>query len=83
MFELGMNEASDAMIAAKARELAAVMISKDEDFVHLVIRGSLPGLVWIRLGNCRNPTLLAAIDRLWPQVEARLAAGERLVALES
>jgi len=36
-------------------------------------------LVWVRLGNCRNPKLLAVFDALWPRIQERLDDGDRIV----
>jgi predicted nuclease of predicted toxin-antitoxin system len=42
----------DAIIAEKANQLEAVMVSKDADFVDLSDRGVLKvPLLWVRLGN--------------------------------
>ena len=57
-----------------------VLISKDDDFFHLSgqQRASVQ-LVWVRLGNCRNPKLLAVFDALCPRIQERLDDGDRIV----
>jgi predicted nuclease of predicted toxin-antitoxin system len=59
-----------------------IIISKDEDFFHLASqpRGQIR-LLWVRLGNCRTKALLAAMERLWPKIEACLKAGDSIVEL--
>jgi hypothetical protein len=37
--------------------------------------------VWVRFGNCRTKALVAAMERLWPKIEAGLKAGERVIEL--
>jgi predicted nuclease of predicted toxin-antitoxin system len=37
--------------------------------------------IWIRFGNCRTKALLAAIERLWPKIEAGIKAGDRIIEL--
>jgi predicted nuclease of predicted toxin-antitoxin system len=57
-----------------------VVISKDEDFVFLANRpGDRGKLIWVRLGNCRNPALIAAFNRVHDQIFDALASGQRIV----
>jgi len=45
--------------------------------VYLVGRpGSTVQLIWVRTGNCRTKTLLAAFDRSWLAIESCFAAGD-------
>ncbi len=80
--ELGMSAAPDSDIWAEASRDNAVVISRDEDFVARVRSGGAR-LVWIRIGNCTNPTLLAAIEENWPAIQDKLQGGERLVELRA
>ncbi len=80
--DIGMAEASDGEIWDYANRKNCVVISKDEDFLFLA--STRPGkaqLIWIRLGNCRTPTLIAAWDKVWPRVADALATGDRVVEL--
>src|SRR5579863_2353418 len=82
VIDLGLADASDAEIWRYASEAECVVISKDEDFFHLAGKTGLKArLVWVRLGNCRTSTLLAAVERLWPRIEQSLSAGERVIEL--
>lgn len=82
VLDLGLAQASDAVIWRYAGQRGMVMISKDEDFFHLaVVPGASAQLVWVRLGNCRTPPLLSAFERAWPRVRACLEAGDRVVEL--
>jgi predicted nuclease of predicted toxin-antitoxin system len=59
-----------------------VVISKDEDFLYLAnVSSAKARLVWVRFGNCRTKALLAAVERLWPKIEAGLKAGDRIIEL--
>ena len=56
------------------------MVSKDEDFARLtLVRPEPVAVVWLRMGNCRTPALLAAIERAWPDLGSQLDAGARLI----
>ncbi len=82
VLDIGMEEASDVEIWAYASENHSVVVSKDEDFLHLAhARPSDARLIWIRLGNCRKATLLAVFEQLWPRIETQLGAGERIIEL--
>jgi predicted nuclease of predicted toxin-antitoxin system len=57
-----------------------IIISKDEDFFHWSRRPKAGiTLIWVRLGNCRTASLLAAFDALWPRIEERLNAGDAVI----
>ena len=80
MLDVGLGEATDAEIWAYANQGDYVLLSKDEDFLHLANRRTANArLIWIRLGNCRKHDLFAAIERVWPRILSGLEAGERIV----
>ena len=65
-----------------AEAQARVIISKDEDFLHLASRSDAKiKVVWIRLGNCRTSALIAAFEKFWPTLQSCLDAGDRIVEL--
>ena len=82
VLDIGLLEASDGQIWDYALAHKAVIVTKDEDFA---IRASVspiaPSIVWIRIGNCPNATLLAWFERELPTVVAALDAGNRLVEI--
>jgi predicted nuclease of predicted toxin-antitoxin system len=82
VLDAGLDQASDAEICRYASTQERIIISKDEDFFYLASqpRGQIR-LLWVRLGNCRKQALLAAVERLWPRIEACLKAGDRIVEL--
>ena len=73
---------TDAAIAEKANELAAVIVSKDADFVDLHERGVLKvSLVRVRLGNVTSALICATFRQRIPTICAAIEAGERLVEI--
>lgn len=78
--ELGMLAAADTMIAARAEDTAAILISKDEDFLILRLPDRF-AFVWMRVGNATNRALEDWLSARWPVAEHMLATGERLVEM--
>ncbi len=81
--DVGYLGADDPAIFAAARAgAAAVVVTKDEDFVRLLEQhGPPPQVVWVTCGNVRNAALRAVVLPIWPRVAASLAAGEPLVEI--
>jgi predicted nuclease of predicted toxin-antitoxin system len=80
--ELGLREAEDPAIFARAREAGAVLVTKDADFVLLLqLHGPPPQVVWLTCGNTSNAALRAILSGAWPDVARLLAAGEPLVEI--
>ena len=82
VLDLDLGAATDVEIWAHASESDCVVISKDEDFLYMAnARSAKARFIWIRFGNCRTRALLAAVERLWPKIEAGLKAGDRVIEL--
>ncbi len=82
VLELGLAQSKDNPIWRLATEQNCVVITKDEDFAEWVRRGrSGPVVVWVRIGNASNPTLLAQFERGFPFVLTQLEGGARLVEM--
>lgn len=80
VLEIGLAQAEDGGIWRRAASDGAIIVSKDEDFAALVRRTRAgPSVIWVRTGNGTTRQLLEFLEHLWPDVEAKLAAGERLV----
>jgi predicted nuclease of predicted toxin-antitoxin system len=80
--DLGLLQAEDPEIFTKARQVEAVVITKDSDFVQILERrGPPPQVVWVTCGNRSNPALKDLIVRSWPHVKELLIAGEALVEI--
>ncbi|PWU10212.1 MAG: hypothetical protein C5B50_25925 [Verrucomicrobia bacterium] len=79
---LRMDEASDVEIWDYAAKGGWVVVSKDEDFLHLANRPADTGkLLWVRIGNCRKPTLLQAFDRELPRIVQAFDQGVHVVEI--
>ncbi len=80
VLELGLAQSKDPVLWEYAREFHAVIVTKDEDFADWVARGKTgASVVWLRIGNCTNTTLLIWFTARLPQIIDRLDRAERLV----
>lgn len=80
--DVGLRDAEDPLIFARAREASAVVLTKDRDFPELLERyGPPPQVVWVTCGNTSNAFLRALLASKWSQVAALLSAGEPLVEI--
>ena len=80
--ELGLERMSDREIWARARDIGACVVTKDEDFVFLQAADPAgPPIVWIRIGNATKRVLMERLPDLWPAIAAAIARGERIVEL--
>jgi predicted nuclease of predicted toxin-antitoxin system len=78
--DVGLRHAEDSPIWQKALSDNLVIITKDDDFQRrALLSQNAPVIVWLRVGNMRKKSLLARFENLLPQIEAAIAAGERLV----
>ena len=74
--------ADDRQIWADADTEGRIVVSKDDDFFILATRPTDTGrLLWLRVGNCRTPALLSALERSWPEIERAFQSGQRVVEL--
>ncbi len=80
--ELGLRDATDPEIFEAARVEAAVVMTKDRDFVHLLdLHGPPPHVIWMRMGNCSNAALQQILRRTLPQALGLLQSGEPWVEI--
>ncbi|AFU05586.1 DUF5615 family PIN-like protein [Nocardia brasiliensis] len=80
--DIDMLSASDHAVWDEALRRAAVIVTKDEDFI--VIGQSkpdtpAPAVVWLRIGNCSRKVLLDAFLGIFPTVVEMLEAGEKII----
>lgn len=74
--DLGLRDAEDQVIFDRARVSAAIVVTKDRDFIELVERhGPPPQVVWLTCGNTSNASLRELLRTTWPRVAALLQAG--------
>lgn len=79
---LALDEASDLEIWNYAATGNWIVVSKDEDFLHLANRlGDTGRLLWVRIGNCRTQTLLGAFDSELSAVVGAFDQGVRVVEI--
>ncbi len=77
---LQLAQSRDEIIWECAARDGAVIVSKDEDFAQMTLVRSEPvAVLWLRIGNCRTPALLAAMERAWPAIVQQLDTGAHLI----
>jgi len=80
--DLQLRDAEDLEIFQAARQIKAIIISKDSDFVELVLRmGTPPQLLWLTCGNVTNKRLQALFTELFPRAQELLSKGEAVVEI--
>lgn len=80
VLDLGLAQAKDSDLWRRASETDAVIVSKDEDFADLARQPQTgPCVLWLRTGNGTTRDVLRLLEPLWPAIELRLTAGERLI----
>jgi predicted nuclease of predicted toxin-antitoxin system len=82
VLEASLGDALDIDICRYAELQERIIISKDEDFFYFAKqREAKIRVIWVRLGNCRTPALLAAFERSWPSIESCLKTGDRIIEI--
>ncbi len=80
VIDIGLRDSEDDPIWDYAIEHQCIIITKDEDFPKFLARPRpTPVVVWLRVGNCRNPVLLTWFFPLLPDILERIALGDRLI----
>jgi len=80
--DMGLRDAKDAVIYQAARAAAAVVMTKDSDFVELLGRlGPPPQVLWVTCGNTSNTRLREILARVLPAALRLLEQGEPLVEI--
>jgi len=80
--ELGLRDAEDLAIFQHAKRTAAVVVTKDSDFVELVYRhGAPPQIVWVTCGNTTNASLTRIFAMTFASALQLLSAGETIVEI--
>ena len=78
--EIGLLSATDQEIWASALDSRSVLVTKDRDFAEwTVARDPAPQVLWVRIGNVRNASLMTRLETAWDQVQENLASGARVV----
>ena len=80
--DIGLRDATDNAIFDAAKIANAVLISKDSDFVELVMRyGTPPKLIWLTCGNVSNAALQTLFNAKLREAIQLLEGGEAIVEL--
>lgn len=75
-----MERAPDTAIWHFAKEHAAAIVTKDQDFAALhASRRERVIVIWVRIGNTTTPYLLEALSFAWPAVIAAIESHETLI----
>ena len=82
LVSLGLRDANDLDVFYAARTAGATIMSKDQDFVDLVLmHDTSPQIIWVTCGNTSNAFLRNLLQRVFPQILQLLESGEPLVEL--
>ena len=80
--DVGLQEAEDQAIFYAARNVEAVVVSKDNDFVELLERhGSPPKIIWLTCGNTSEAALQRRFSMKFEEALRLLEAGDDLVEM--
>ncbi len=80
--DLGLRDAQDLEIFKTAQIPDTVIITKDSDFIELVMRfGIPPQILWVTCGNVTNRNLRKLFTDTFPQALQLLKQGEYIVEI--
>lgn len=83
VIDLGLERANDRLIWARATELGAVIVTKDEDFaVRRALDSNGPAIVWVRFGNTTKSELLVRFSAHLNDIISALERGEGLIEID-
>jgi predicted nuclease of predicted toxin-antitoxin system len=80
--DLGLLGLSDEVIWNAALRDQAGIVTRDGDFIRIARQAGSGVVIRLMIGNCWTPVLIARVESLWPEIEARLASGESVIELE-
>lgn len=82
--DLGLRDADDVEIFIAAKDVGAVVITKDRDFVLLLDRfGPPPQIIWLTCGNTSNHVLKRIFRETFTAALELIQAGEPVVEINS
>lgn len=80
--DTGLASSHDREIWQYAVANAAIIVTKDEDFVTIrALAEAGPSVLWIRIGNTTKSELLKRFALAWPRVAAALERGETVIEI--
>ncbi len=77
--ELDLLATDDRLICEYAARVAAIIVTKDEDYETLLDKTMGLRVVWVQVGNAVNRVLLARMEQVWDDVVQCLENGDTLV----
>lgn len=78
--DLGLLAATDRQIWQEASSRRAILVTKDKDFSLLrAARDDGPVILWVRIGNADNRTLIAQVLRALPTIAGAIERGESII----
>ena len=78
--DIGLLTATDRKIWDEAVSRGAVLVTKDGDFpLRRAARNDGPAILWVRIGNADNRTLIAQLLRALPSIIDALDRGEVVI----
>jgi predicted nuclease of predicted toxin-antitoxin system len=78
--ELDLLTATDRQIWEEAISRSAVLVTKDRDFPSLrVATNKGPAILWVRIGNTGNRTLITQVLRALPAIIGAVERGETVI----
>lgn len=82
LVNLKLRDEDDETVFKKARDAKAILITRDFDFVDLVLkRGAPPKVLLISVGNCSNAHLKKLFKNKLQEALSAFAGGEDIVEL--
>ena len=80
--DIGLRDAQDLEIFEAAKLQNAIVMTKDSDFVDLVLRfGAPPQILWITCGNTTNQHLQRLLFTTFENAHNMLKSGELIVEI--
>jgi predicted nuclease of predicted toxin-antitoxin system len=80
--DLDLQGATDQQLWNEATSRSAVLVTKDRDFSLLrAARTDGPAILWVRVGNTDNRTLVTKFLRSLPTIIAAVERGETVIEL--
>ncbi len=79
--EIALQTADDKTVWELAERESAIIVTKDEDFPRLAAARPGPSVLWVRIGNVINRTLLDRFEKAWPEIVSHFQSGARVVDL--
>jgi predicted nuclease of predicted toxin-antitoxin system len=80
VLDLGLLAATDRQIWQEASSRRAILVTKDRDFSLLrATNDDGPVILWVRIGNADNRTLIGQILRALPTIAGAIERGEAII----